>query len=194
MNNPIAFVFVGLPASGKSTTIKNIVEVLPDCFIYSTDSYIEEIAKQNSSTYNATFDSEIKHATAHMDTMLNAAIAKKSNIIWDQTNMSDKKRRKIIHKLKKIYTIVCICIMPPQNKIEETELLKRLASREGKTIPVYIINNMLASFVIPSEEEGFAYVKYLDMYGNNINTDKQTTWKSEISKISGYSRIGSNNI
>lgn len=189
---PIAIVFVGLPASGKSTMISLLSKMLSDPFIYSTDSYIETVAKENGSTYNATFDAEIKYATKFMDEKLKEAIANNVNIIWDQTNMSDKKRKKIIHKLEKTHLLTCVCVLPPQNKKEEEELQHRLAHREGKTIPAYVINNMLESFVVPSVEEGFAHVKYFDIYGNGISI-KDKDWHTEIKKMTGFSRIGHNN-
>lgn len=193
MTKQVAIVFVGLPASGKSTMINKLVENNPDSFVYSTDTYIEEVAAQNGITYNEAFDSEIKHATKYMDEKLTEAIANRSLVIWDQTNMSDKKRKKIIHKLEKFYTIHCICVLPPQNKKEEEELMHRLNNRKGKTIPVYVLNNMLESFVIPTVDEGFYSVKFFDIYGNTISS-KDQNWTSEIMKQSGFSRVGHNNV
>jgi len=194
MNKSLAVVLVGLPASGKSTLIEKIKSSLGQCFVYSTDTYIEQVALQNNSTYNATFDSEIKYATQYMDNELATAIGSNVPIIWDQTNMSDKKRKKIIHKLHKTYKILCICIMPPQDKMQEEDLLFRISNRKGKTIPLYIIDRMLESFVIPTKEEGFCEVKYLDIYGNVLAVEKEINWQTEISRLMGYSRIGNNNI
>lgn len=189
----LAVVFVGLPASGKSTMITKLSDFMKNTFVYSTDSYIEEVAKQNGLTYNAMFDAEIKHATAYMDEKLAEAIIRRNPIIWDQTNMSDKKRKKIIHKLEKTHSLNCVCVLPPQNKKEEDELIRRLNNREGKNIPDYVINSMLDSFVIPSVDEGFDQVKYYDIYGNSISV-KTDDWHNEIKKMSGFSRIGGNNV
>jgi predicted kinase len=192
MEKSVAIVFVGLPASGKSTFISKLLNN-DNFFVYSTDAYIEEVAKQNGSTYNATFDAEIKYATKFMDEKLVEAISTRDPIIWDQTNMSDKKRKKIIHKLEKFYNIHCVCFMPPQNKKEEDELMYRLSHREGKFIPAYVIDNMLGSFVIPHVDEGFKSVRFFDIYGNAIHS-KDNDWHSEIIKTSGFSRVGHNNI
>lgn len=169
----IAIVFVGLPASGKSTMITKLADFMKDAFVYSTDQYIEDVAKENGSTYNATFDAEIDHATKYMNEKLAEAVANNVPIIWDQTNMTDKKRKKIIHKLEKRYEVKCICILPPQNKQEEEDYMYRLTHREGKTIPDYVIDKMLESFVVPSISEGFDYVSFYNIYGKSLNFKKR---------------------
>lgn len=158
----ILTVLVGLPGSGKSTSIPNDFTG----FVYSTDRFIEEAAKHFGITYNEAFFDNIKNATHSMDTLLSYAIKNKSDIIWDQTNMSAKKRRGILGRIPASYKKICICRVPPRTAQEWSELDRRLASREGKTIPHHIIESMADSYVEPELDEGFDYIQILDMYGN----------------------------
>jgi hypothetical protein len=43
---------------------------------------------------------------------------------------------------------------------DRIELKRRLASRLGKVIPEVVVEGMLASFEMPTEEEGFAQIWY----------------------------------
>lgn len=152
-------VLVGLPGSGKSTLISQA----KDAFIYSTDDYIEGVAVMKGKTYSDVFQDHIKEATAAMNTRLKDEIAKGGNVIWDQTNMSDKKRRSILSQFPKTYTKSCICIRPPSNIDEWKELKRRLDSRPGKNIPWYIVQSMAASFVAPTKSEGFDHLTFYNM-------------------------------
>jgi predicted kinase len=157
-------VLVGLPGSGKSTSIPEDF----DGFVYSTDRFIEDAARHFNSTYNEMFKDNIGNATKVMDGMLAAAIAAGSDVIWDQTNMAAKKRRSILNRFPSHYHKVCICRVPPRDVLEWAELDKRILSREGKMIPHHIIESMADSYVEPTLDEGFDEVHRYDIYGNKL--------------------------
>lgn len=161
---PMLNVLVGLPGSGKSTSIPVDFEG----FVYSTDSYIESCAKMNGMTYTDAFKEFIGPATKHMNEKLDIAVRQRSNVIWDQTNTSDKKRFGILSRFPSSYHKICVCRVPPRNDEEWAELMKRVASREGKVIPHHIIYSMADTYVCPSLEEGFDEVRLFDIYGNQI--------------------------
>jgi len=170
-NNQTILVLVGLPGSGKSTgrilnTIKSIGEY---DFCYSTDDKIEGYANEVGSTYNNVFQDYIKTATKLADAELVEAISNGQDVIWDQTNMSAKKRKKVLDRFPKNYRKECVCILPPFDQDQEDELKRRLDSRPGKTIPNYAMRNMRKSFQLPSTNEGFNHVHYFDIYGNMID-------------------------
>lgn len=154
------YVMVGLPGVGKSTIVHDMIDMDPDAFVYSTDNYIDQYAKDNNTTYNEVFSDVIKTATTQMDSYLNIAIYHGQNIIWDQTNLSERKRKKIVDLVKKHgYYVVCLYI-----KMNDTiEWHNRLNSRPGKTIPSHILNMMNSTMVEPSLNEGFDDIEIIDM-------------------------------
>lgn len=161
---PTLTVLVGLPGSGKSTSISEDF----DGFIYSTDNYIEQCAKMNGLSYNESFQEFIKPATKSMNERLEISIRQKSDVLWDQTNMSFKKRHIILSKFPKQYRKICICRVVPYNDEDWIELNRRLLSREGKIIPKHIIESMADSYVKPTLDEGFDEVHLYDIYGDKV--------------------------
>ena len=161
---PTLTVLVGLPGSGKSTSIPEDF----DGFIYSTDNYIEQCAKMNDWTYNEAFREFIEPATKTMNEQLEIAIRQKADVLWDQTNMSAKKRRGILSRFPKTYRKVCVCRVPPMDSQDCNELQQRLLSREGKTIPLHIVEAMADSYVEPTLDEGFDEVHRYDIYGTKF--------------------------
>lgn len=156
--------FIGLPASGKSTLVSRIKQ--DSYWVYSTDAYIERVAASQNKTYDEVFANSITTATSEAEKYLALALAMKTPIIWDQTNLSDKKRRKVITKLQSYdYDIHAHCVVPPETVEDIAEWNRRLHSRKGKSIPDFVIDNMIKSYVKPTLEEGFASISFYDIYG-----------------------------
>jgi tRNA uridine 5-carbamoylmethylation protein Kti12 len=91
--------------------------------------------------------------------MTNEVIAAHKNnkdIVWDQTSTTIASRRKKLVMLPE-YTAIAIVFTQPGTD----ELMKRLASRPGKTIPLNIVTNMIDGFELPTEDEGFAEIWYV---------------------------------
>lgn len=176
MSEPICTVMVGLPGLGKSTEVKELCElynrISMPVFVYSTDRFIEDAAAHFGKTYNEMFVDNIEAATETMSALLEDAIKEQKDIIWDQTNLTVEKRRKIVERMRQAgYQVRCEFIMPPKTVAELTEWKRRLESRPGKNIPQNILTNMIESFTIPSVDEGFDMITFYDMYGGLIGTD-----------------------
>lgn len=171
-NKPALIVMVGLPASGKSTARQTSAATGASAksYHYSTDDKIEVMAARQGVTYSEAFESAIKEATAKSNLELAEAIENRQGVIWDQTNLNARKRRKILNQFpSEVYRRECICILPPMNHVQESELQRRLHTRPGKSIPNTVIQSMRASFQLPTVEEGFDRVMFFDIFGNWIN-------------------------
>lgn len=164
------YVMVGLPATGKSTFIEKLKN--NNTWIYSTDIYIESVAENNGITYDEAFKTNINDAKKFNDNKLETMTYLEKDIIWDQTNLGKKKRKKIINQMKeKGYRLECICFLHPDHcKFDDFKLWnERLMSREGKTIPQNVISNMIESFTLPTEDEGFDKITYYNIHGIEIS-------------------------
>lgn len=141
---------VGLPGCGKTTYRKekcqNIVEI-------SSDDFIEKMASDSGLTYNEVFKEQVKNATCGASSMFVKAVAEGRDIVWDQTNLTKKKRMGILDQLPNDYIKTCVVF-----NISEDVLIKRRAGRDGKTIPEGILRSMKSSFEQPCPSEGWDYV------------------------------------
>lgn len=149
MTNPVCYLLVGLPGSGKSTFVRSKVREM-DATVLSTDDAIERYALVMGKTYNEVFSETIKGATAYLDDCLDTAIALDNSIIWDQTNLSKKTRARNLARVPKHYEKIAVVF-----QVDDEELDRRLRSRPGKTIPDHVIKSMKENFVYPTEDEGF---------------------------------------
>ena len=146
---PRCYQLVGVPASGKSTWIKN-QDWAGDCVVVSTDEFVEEYAREVGSTYSEVFDKYMSTAVNLMaDKVIRAREAGK-DIIWDQTSTGVKARARKFNMLPD-YEHIAVVFKTP----EKEELARRLASRPGKNIPDHVMRSMIDHFEMPSEEEGF---------------------------------------
>jgi len=140
---------IGVPGSGKSTWVKN-QDWSKDCAYISTDTWVELYAKEQGKTYSEVFDEYMPKAVNIMTEHVKLAREAGKDIIWDQTSTTVKSRTRKFNMLPDYEHIAVVFKCP-----EADELVRRLASRPGKLIPVDIIENMIKNFEVPSEEEGF---------------------------------------
>jgi len=152
---PIAVVLCGMPGSGKSTFYRSLGQ---SRFEYlSTDDFIEGAAAWAGKTYDEMFADNIDGATVAVNANFRNVVACRGNFIWDQTNLTAKKRRKILSQLPKEYYKICVLV-----QTDEQSRTERLAARVGKTVPAHILKSMQDSFVMPTEEEGFDMIKVIN--------------------------------
>lgn len=149
----------GIPTSGKSTYVEKLkrIDYWKDAVVLSTDAYIEKQAQRLGLTYNQIFDDVIDCANRELELEFNMAKEKDKSIIWDQTNLSVKTRKKKLSKLPSYYYRGVIYF-----KISLEEALKRNESREGKYIPKSVLHRMWHQFEIPTLEEDFDYVEKVE--------------------------------
>ena len=149
---PKRYQLIGVPASGKSTWVAN-QEWAKDCAYISTDSWVELYAKEQGKTYSEVFVEYMPKAVNIMAEHVKLARDASQDIIWDQTSTTVKSRARKFNMLPDYEHIAVVFETP--NRIE---LKRRLDSRPGKEIPEAVVEGMLASFEMPTEEEGFTEI------------------------------------
>ena len=153
---PRCYQLIGIPASGKSTWIKNQDWAL-GLSVASTDMWVEMEAERHGKTYSEIFDEYMPHAVKLMANHVELARDKGMDIIWDQTSTTLASRRRKFNMLPG-YTHYAVVFKTPGPE----ELARRLNSRPGKIIPVHVVKSMIDGFVMPTEDEGFSEIWYVD--------------------------------
>jgi predicted kinase len=149
---PKCYQLVGVPGSGKSTWVAN-QEWKDNCYYISTDKHVEAYAEAHGKTYSEVFNDYMPTAVENMVEEVIRARDAGIDIIWDQTSTTVASRVKKFRMLPN-YEHIAIVFETP----DRIELKRRLDSRPGKEIPEVVVEGMLASFEMPTEEEGFAQI------------------------------------
>ena len=143
---------VGVPASGKSTWVKN-QDWAVLCVHVRTDKWVDLYAESVGKTYSEVFDEYMPTAVDLMAKEVIAAREMGRDIIWDQTSTGVKARARKFNMLPD-YEHIAVVFKTP----EADELARRLASRPGKNIPDHVMRSMINNFEIPSLDEGFSQI------------------------------------
>ena len=146
------YVLVGVPGSGKSTWVENQLWA-EDCVYVSSDYFIDQEAQRQGKTYNEVFKEYVNTAISLMLDKVIEARETGSDIIWDQTSVNAKSRKKKFQMLPDYEHIAVVFDTPPDD-----ELMKRLSNRPGKSIPKEVVDSMIKTFEMPTEEEGYKQV------------------------------------
>jgi predicted kinase len=146
---------IGVPGSGKSTWVDTQDWALA-CARVSTDKWVEIYAKEVGRTYSEVFVDFMPTAVDLMAKEVITAREMKRDIIWDQTSTTVKSRARKFNMLRD-YDHIAVVFKTPEHK----ELMRRLLSRPGKDIPDHVIASMIASFEMPTEDEGFKEIWYV---------------------------------
>ena len=149
----------GIPCSGKSTYVEKLktIPYWENAVVLSTDAYIEKQAQRMGMTYNQIFDDCISEATRQLELAFIEAKDRGENLIWDQTNLTVKTRKKKLSKLPSFYARGVIYF-----EISLEEALERNKNREGKFIPESILKRMYQQLEIPTKNEDFDYVEKIE--------------------------------
>jgi len=146
---PTCYQLIGVPASGKSTWIKNQDWAL-GLTVVSTDMWVEIYAKEQGKTYSEVFTEYMPTAVDLMAKQVVFAREHGHTIIWDQTSTTVKSRERKFRMLPD-YEHIAVVFRTP----DRVELDVRLSGRPGKHIPKNVIDSMIAGWEEPTLEEGF---------------------------------------
>jgi predicted kinase len=145
---PVAYVLVGLPGSGKSTWAAAHPEGLA---VASTDEYIEAYAAQHGLSYAEAFRQYHPQAKLLLKQRLNELIAARRPFIWDQTNITARKRRAVYNKLHATHRVVFVCFcVPVEVCIERAQRRPRQAGEVINPALIRLWSSML-TFPEPGE-------------------------------------------
>lgn len=151
---PICYQLIGVPASGKTTWIRNQDWAL-GLTVISTDHHVEDYARAQGKTYSEVFKDYMPTA---VDLMAKQAVFAREHghtVIWDQTSTTVASRARKFNMLPNYEHIAVVFPTPNLD-----ELKRRLASRPGKEIPWQVVQGMIDGFEIPTETEGFKEIWY----------------------------------
>lgn len=151
-NKKFLFVLVGLPCTGKSTFRERLKQDL-EFLTISSDDYVESYAKNLGKTYSEVFKDAVGEASRRVEEDARMAVIKELNVVWDQTNLTAAKRKKILDKFEN-YVKICVNF-EIEIYYEWMRRLYRRAGEEGKYIPFHVIESMDRSFEYPQYSEGF---------------------------------------
>jgi predicted kinase len=139
---------IGVPGSGKSTWINN-QDWADNCVVVSTDYYIDKLARRKKLSYKQSFDIFMTNAVRLMTKKVIRARNEGKDIIWDQTSTTVASRRRKI-KMLPGYKIVAVVMKP----LPKLALIERIQLREGKEIPISVVDDMIEFYEQPSKVEG----------------------------------------
>jgi len=145
---PKFILLVGMPASGKSSFAVNTHNTV----VLSTDNYLEKIAKEKGLTINEVYADHIKDAQRDLNITFEAAMAARKDIVWDQTNLNSKTRRKRLCRVSKDYHIICIYFTCPWETLLDRNKERRAI---GKNLSYTRLKEMMSYYEVPTATEGF---------------------------------------
>ena len=156
MNRKLAYMLVGISGTGKSTWRNHLVKFHTNYpfVILSSDDIIDHKAKKANKTYSEIFMDEIGPATDTVNKQAKKAFDFGLPVIWDNTNLTEKGRRKKLASVPEGYKKIAVIFREP-SKSQLQERLNSRAEREGKIIPDDVIERQRNSFTEPTLEEGF---------------------------------------
>ena len=152
---------VGVPGCGKSNWADHILdeETSNEEWKWTTislDNIIEEMGAPEGLSYAEAFEKYSSVAARKMKERTKEAFKNRDNVVWDQTNLTVKGRRKKLKQVPEEYTKIAQVfeISPDELERRRTKRIKET----GKTVPGFVMENMRKSYARPTKEEGFAAI------------------------------------
>ena len=151
---PEFIMLIGLPGSGKSTYIQQILIDFPEMeyVVLSTDNILMAWAEEEGLNYTQAMQKfGTKKSEKLFKIQIRQALNNRQNIVIDRTNLSQNARRKILSQVPSEYKTKSIVF-----EVEPEELKRRLEQRAketGKVIPERVITQMLGWYTAPTRSE-----------------------------------------
>ena len=169
------YMLIGLPASGKSTYIK---EHFDDDIVFSSDKIREEcFGDVNDQTHNnEVFKKLVK--------LVKANLRNKKDAVYDATNINYKRR---MHLLKDISHLnikkVAIFMATPY------DICLKNNQQRDRHVPEEVINNMYRKFNVPYYYEGWDEIVVINRFKNRVKYSDLFNSDTGFDKYNQFSRI-----
>lgn len=150
---PHLIMLSGPSGSGKTTYRQNLLKSFPRAKILSSDDIIEDLAKQHDMDYQEAFVAFSQDVSEELELRLQRIISRGHDLIWDQTNLSCKKRLQALEMIPDSYTFTAVCFEAPKDLIFERVRQREQAT--SKHIPEDILKDQIDAYERPHFDEGF---------------------------------------
>lgn len=119
-----------------------------------------DIAKQRELTYTQAFETYINHASSLFLDALATYTLYMRPIILDRTHLTVEARQSTLSKLKG-YRVIAVAfpVTDPETLIER---VNKREQENGQGVPADVVREMAKRYALPTKEEGFDEVIYLD--------------------------------
>lgn len=145
---PTVYVYIGLPASGKSTHAHEWAAAHPNSIHLSSDVIREELYG------DARIQGDPNKVFSIMQKCARDAIAEGLDVLYDATNITYKNRRTIL-QIPNVTFIARLFVV----SVEEC---KRRNAERARKVPDAVIDRMVRQFQPPCEWEGFSRIERYD--------------------------------
>ncbi len=152
-------VMVGHVGSGKSSYAKYHADMYGGV-VASSDQFIEAEAVKQGKTYGEVFNEAKAPSTEKYWALMDDAIEHGRDIVIDRMNLTKKARKVLINKFKAAGYVVACVYVHTSKAIRDSVNEER--KKFGRDIRQDIRNVMEASFEVPTEDEGFTSVRYVE--------------------------------
>lgn len=152
LKEPYVIILIGPPLSGKTTWINKNFE--PESFeLISRDQIVLDLHGEND--YNTAFKSvDQKEVDRILVNKLSTTAKERKNAIVDMTHMNSKRRKYNLSFFGSEYYKLAV-IFPILKDEEYFVRDKKRTEEEQKSIPMYVIKNMISSYQPVNKSEGF---------------------------------------
>ena len=152
LKEPYVIILIGPPLSGKTTWINKNFE--PESFeLISRDQIVLDLHGEDD--YNTAFKSvDQKEVDRILVNKLSTTAKERKNAIVDMTHMNSKRRKYNLSFFGSEYYKLAV-IFPILKDEEYVVRDKKRTEEEQKSIPMYVIKNMISSYQPVNKSEGF---------------------------------------